>query len=681
MEFKKFIGITAISILPLAAVTGILAMNDTSDTFSTVASTKQNREWNNIVSLLADAMDNEVDQTKSIDFADYSFSFKIHNAVADKTNKTITLNQGGYIMNVTALNGLSSVSVTKAANSSDDDCAILCGTTSEGNVDLPHGYRHNKFGTVSGESIMGSTNFCVISKNADPVVVETISVKYACTNGETINTASDTFNDLFVYGTGTEKDPYLIENDYDYEVMSTAINNGTLNTSGKYISLKSDVNVTKPLFDWSHKDNAYFDGEGNTIYINYTDYTDGARFGIFGDIENGSVENLVVKGSIDVRYGEYVGTFFGRTDPATKVNNCSSYVKIKGGKYTGGIAGYNSCEITNCTYGGTLEAYDATNSKAGGIAGFTNSAIKNCKVVSGASVGSKVYAGGIVGTFSGEIVECTVDGATISGHYSSTSVNTYVGGIGGKSDTTSGTVNNCSVNATIKGYTYTGGIVGYACGNITGSYNFIENPEGTYNKSTITCSTKCCGGIAAYASGITISNCHSRATISGFNYNGGIAGQVSKTNITSCKVYDSITCGDAYNGGIVGYATNSDAYDKTNPYVIKDCKCYARITSASFYTAGIVGYMANVKVDTCEFQEYIVPAEGKSLTYTGAIVGRASTGGEIVGCTAYECSMTEYVGISEGKEIGESSPYLGYLIGYKGNSVKVSNNTVNDQAW
>ncbi|MDO4481134.1 MAG: GLUG motif-containing protein [Bacillota bacterium] len=180
--------------------------------------------------------------------------------------------------------------------------------------------------------------------------------------------------------------------------------------------------------------------------------------------------------------------------------------------------------------------------------------------------GSKNKAGGIAGSNSGTIINCTFYG-DVSGKY-------CIGGIAG-TNTEDGTVSGCSVEGTVLGEKGTGGI----CGENSGLIQKCENDASVNNRETaggpgqdssdslidrltspaeedlervLDNTVSDTGGIAGYSGGI-IQNCTNRGKIgfehTGYNV-GGIAGRQNGF-ITGCE-NSGLVLGRKDVGGIAG---------------------------------------------------------------------------------------------------------------------------------
>ena len=299
-------------------------------------------------------------------------------------------------------------------------------------------------------------------------------------------------------GTGTQTNPYLIENAQQLAHLAYYVNNsGT--SSDQYWLLTTNIDLANR--QWTPIGNGdfflgHFDGNRHTItnlFVNVSNYV---GLGLFGGIDNGTIKNIgIVGGSNSI-------TAF----------NCIA----------GGIAAmaYGS-NIINCNYSGYVSSSfsfsfsDSPTAIAGGIVGNASGCnVDSCYnegIVIASSKSNTIpplsYAGGIVGRsyYSTNINNCYNIGnissnSTSSGNYV---IPSYAGGIvGGSNSPYTQNINNCynigdissSINAT-SGNAYAGGIFGGSTG-----YVFINN---CYNTGGISGSKK--GPIASIG---PVSNCY-----------------------------------------------------------------------------------------------------------------------------------------------------------------------------
>ncbi|MCQ2478142.1 MAG: hypothetical protein MJ091_02830, partial [Clostridia bacterium] len=185
-------------------------------------------------------------------------------------------------------------------------------------------------------------------------------------------------------GTGTETDPYLIQNSADLAYFASSVNGGN-DYAGKLVKLTTDLVInsnaqdyvtwatTAPANTWtpigsyilnvsSKPFKGTFDGGSHTIsgvYVNTTN----PNGGLFGQINNATVKNL---------------------------NVVNSYIEAK--DFAAGLIGYanSGSSVINCSFTGLVKTKDATGSShaAGLIAQVTGAVnvekcFTECKIISG----------------------------------------------------------------------------------------------------------------------------------------------------------------------------------------------------------------------------------------------------------------------------------------------------------
>ena len=337
----------------------------------------------------------------------------------------------------------------------------------------------------------------------------------------------------WTHGTGTEADPFLIENAQQLAYLAYRVNNG-LDAGGGHVSnhdyhykLMVDVDLNgSEDFQWTpigywNSDSDYqcfgghFDGNGHKIsglYINNSTN----RVGFFGYADGAHIEALGINAHTIATTGQYAGGVIGVATNTT-ITICYSIGIISSGgneSMVGGIVGYVMAyiNISNCYHFGSVQA----NYCSGGIVGFAanTTSINNCYNTGSAT--ANTLSGGIVGHASGTttITNCYNTGSvTASGNAN------YSGGIVGIADGTT-IVTNCfnTGNVTASGssiyYLYSGGIVGLAYNNGT------TNITNCYNTGNLFANNK--GGIMGYCGGnYNTSNCYYLSTCGGNNMYGG----------------------------------------------------------------------------------------------------------------------------------------------------------------
>lgn len=324
----------------------------------------------------------------------------------------------------------------------------------------------------------------------------------------------------WTHGTGTEGDPFLIENAQQLAYLTYRVNNG-LDAAGGHVSnsayhykLMTDIDLNgSEEFQWtpigyynSSSDyqcfGGHFDGNGHSIsglYVNKS------YAGFFGYTDGVTVKNLAVSG-ITIS-GSYAGGIIGKAVGNIDIQDCSTNFSgnISSSSYNcgaGGIVGYAGtgiCNIINCYNNGNVKCiieggqdYNNGNNSGGGIVGCVNGAttISNCYNIGSVRTGNRyvVHAG-----------DSDDDFYNYCG---------YGGGIVGNDASTTLEVTNCYNTGNVSDGVYSGGIVGKS--------NGTTNISNCYNTGRLTGENN--GGIAC---GATITNSYYLNTCCGYSTYGG----------------------------------------------------------------------------------------------------------------------------------------------------------------
>ena len=225
-------------------------------------------------------------------------------------------------------------------------------------------------------------------------------------------------------GSGTAENPYQIGTAEELYWFAEQVNSGKTNINAELtdnITINTDVlnengklNSNDSFAQWTPigTSNAYtgtFDGQGYTIsglYVNITSsYSDDYIYaGLFGYVgSGGQVKNVKVADSyISVNVNACVGGVCGYSSGT--ITNCSVSDSAFSGTYdiengiicsVGGVCGYNYGTITNCYNDGTVKGSYYT----GGVCGGNGATITNCYntgSVTGTNAGTN-YVGGVCG--------------------------------------------------------------------------------------------------------------------------------------------------------------------------------------------------------------------------------------------------------------------------------------------
>ena len=376
-------------------------------------------------------------------------------------------------------------------------------------------------------------------------------------------------------GTGTPNDPYLI---YDANQMN-AIGANPLDWN-KHFKLMADIDLsafTGTTFNIIGNFSGVFNGNhheiSNFTYISTDDSVtalfrslNGANAQIkdlglrdpnvkgtwwavaalVGEMQDATVSGCYVEGgrvygnfavTCCQKYaGGLVGSAYGGL-----ISDCYAVTDIYGTKYpngglVGGIAFGTS--VTNCYSKGSVTG----NIEVGGLVGFSNpnTVISNCYSTSSVS-GTGDAVGGLVGWSYG-----TVSGCYATGPVSSRTQGIKVGGLMGGNG---GTISNCYSTGSVSGFSYVGGLVGWAY-------------EGL------------------------ISDCYATGRVSGIGIFGGLVGE-RHTGTTRDSFWDIETSGQKTSAGGTGLTTaemktlstfTSAAWDFNTPvWQMCDGVCYPRL--------------------------------------------------------------------------------------------------------
>ena len=373
----------------------------------------------------------------------------------------------------------------------------------------------------------------------------------------------------WAHGSGTQNDPYLIENAQNLAYLCNGVGNG-YTYSNKYFRLTTDINLASiawtPIGDATHSFCGKFDG--NNHFINNMVISGSFTCkGLFGSTGNGfSCENLTINITITSTGGSsggIVGTAFGPFN----ISNCHVQGSIKGscsGGIMGGLSGatsynYSGSQIYNCYNEASITSTGTSGvsstsaiSSAGGIVGsLTCSSVllnkcynKGSISASSTSSVSQTHAqsGGIVGKINysnngnswynqNRIVNCYNTGSVSSlAQYNNPYATTtpypkacaYSGGIVGNMVTKSG--NNADYN-TISNC--------YNTGNLSATY-YSNHPEAEELKGGI---------VAKYTSSyVHILNCYYLSTCGGTNSGGSskTASQMKASSFPTVLNTDSV---------------------------------------------------------------------------------------------------------------------------------------------
>lgn len=299
-------------------------------------------------------------------------------------------------------------------------------------------------------------------------------------------------NGSFGGGSGTESDPYIIEDVWDLQNMSKNL------TVHYALGNDIDASVTRtwnsgqgfdPVGTNENSFKGSFNGEKFNITGLFINRSNSDYVGLFGSITSegfgglaGSVRNVKLISS-NITGRDYVGGLIGKN--SGMVSFCHTMGNVIGfGGNVGGLIGESMGMITSCSATGIVSGSgDRVGGLIGGyLAGIAYECYAKCHVI-----GSGNQTGGFIG-YSEAL---SVDKSFSSG---STIGNDKVGGFVGE---IKGRMNNCYANVNTTGYSCVGGLVGetltvsivensYSTGYVTG-YSVVGGLVGLNSGSVRGC--------------------------------------------------------------------------------------------------------------------------------------------------------------------------------------------------
>lgn len=301
-------------------------------------------------------------------------------------------------------------------------------------------------------------------------------------------------------GNGTESSPYLITTDLHLQKLAVDVQSGGVNGyEGVYFRLENDIDLTEisqgALSGWLPIGNSLYPFSGTFLG-----------------------NNKKITGMIISRISDNVG-LFGVTDTKSVIKDLSVDGNLRGGMFTGGIAGYNSGLIENCVNLAKITTMSASATDTGGIVGHN---------------------------FKG-----TVRGSINYGEISNSTFN--VGGIAGVND---GVLSQCFNVGTLQG--------GSNAGGIAGSNSRDGVIEQSFNDGGIAVQANYAGGIAGDNKGRILNTYNGgalKSSSSAADYFGGIAGNNDGSNGSAGSVIRSYNVGEVegvpFAGNICAFNTGS----------------------------------------------------------------------------------------------------------------------------
>ena len=339
-------------------------------------------------------------------------------------------------------------------------------------------------------------------------------------------------------GSGTESDPYQIENEADWLKMQKYAEKYTY-YRGAWFALMDDITLDNSYEPFVFAGN--LKGNHHTITVNIPKTTENGKHsrGLFKTILGGSggilIENLTIAGSVTAY--QYAGGLAGSASSKVTLENVTNTATVHaeglGNAAAGGLIGtYNGggmypLTVKNCTNSGTVIADRAVrdNQAAGFVATMNSSAdmsfsgCRNAGVITG-----KDYAAGFVSIHNAYNLTCTFENCANSG---AISANARAAGIAIRCRLAA----NCTNSGTISG-NIAGGILD------SGAVKYSTNTGEISGES-------CAAGIASSAnSGSMVEFCANFGKVTATAGSGAAKpayGIASQGTIKNCFIYNNET--------------------------------------------------------------------------------------------------------------------------------------------
>ena len=234
-------------------------------------------------------------------------------------------------------------------------------------------------------------------------------------------------------GDGTVNKPFLISTAAELAWFRDHVNENYDNVKSS-AKLTADIDLSDfchaaddskiekswvPIGNSNNKYQGTFDGNNKTItnlYINASQY----YMGLFGCTYEGTIKNLTFEYANVTETNNYAGVLVGKAFGGSTLQNIkiSNTCQIKGGKYTGGIAGYLVGNAYNCVNCATVQGIH----NIGGLCGHYSRSRTGNSMTACANYGnvtaSSSGVGGLVGYFdSGTIQDCANYGGVKGTNY------------------------------------------------------------------------------------------------------------------------------------------------------------------------------------------------------------------------------------------------------------------------
>ena len=297
--------------------------------------------------------------------------------VASSSGGLVGFNYGGTIKNSVFLGGTIIGGTTdgkrKGAIVGENESTLTdnyyCGTLADGlndngatrifRVSLPKNVTSNEIVEIGGRKYIkgGDVTFTFNGQNYPYTVKDDITVTL---QGYKIFINNAAFSDNFpgnLDGDGSEKNPFLIKTEENFQQLATYVNYGN-KCADMHFKLANDITLKgtwTPIGTNSDKFSGTFDGDGKTVSNITIDDASNDNQGLFGQTEGATIKNINLA-NVNVTGKNNVGALVGSADNNTQIINCTVQGNVKGSENVGGLVGLNSGTIKNgALFGGTID--------------------------------------------------------------------------------------------------------------------------------------------------------------------------------------------------------------------------------------------------------------------------------------------------------------------------------------
>ena len=341
--------------------------------------------------------------------------------------------------------------------------------------------------------------------------------------------ADKDFNNYTLSGSGSQEDPYLIQNEWDLAYLSWTIytNNpieeGHVVISGSYNYFYRGI---------------YFEQTADLDLSAYYWQPIGTT-----ELRDGTSASRYFSGCYDGGSHTVAGVF-------TLAGTSTS--KYYGGQglfgYVRGYQQFTYVVVATISNVGVIDSFVQGHDYVGGVVGDAeNATITNC-YNTGSVSGSFRFVGGVVGDadYDYAVINCYNTGTVSGPEY-------YVGGVVGV-----GSATNCYNTGSVSGEESVGGVVG------------IGSATNCYNTGLVEGSNNNVGGVVGNSNGDTVINCYNSGSVSGEEYIGGVLGYAqSASTVENCYNTGSVSGSGSRVGGVVGWVYSRGII--SNTYYGGDC--------------------------------------------------------------------------------------------------------------